>query len=223
MCTAGPGRILTSWWGCRLHSQHGWLPIWPAYGAWPDARVRACDPEQAASRSRAWCHPRRPSLSRWRWRRTRHGRRPRRLAPPLQTEAAAVGCAAGCVDGFLFQPPDTRSSSLCSLASQENLVLPSSLSLPLGSVQQGESHCGGKATFRSVPHDCARLLRMAQERRAPIATRHGKESPLPLSRFSSPPRAAENRRATSCSAPPRRRCPCPLAARIAATASPPRR
>ena len=98
--------------------------------------------------------------------------------PPLQTEAAPVGCAASCVDGFLFQPPDTRSSSLCSLASQENLVLPSSLSLPLGSVQQGESHCGGKATFRSVPHDCARLLRMAQERRAPSdKARQGKSSP----------------------------------------------
>ena len=99
------------------------------------------------------------------------------LPPPANRSSSRRLCCRLC-GRFLFQPPDTRSSSLCSLASQENLVLPSSLSLPLGSVQQGESHCGGKATFRSVPHDCARLLRMAQERRAPSdKARQGKSSP----------------------------------------------
>ena len=212
---------MTSWWGCRLHSQHGWLPIWPAYGAWPDARVRACDPEQAASRSRAWCHPRRPSLSRWQWRRTRHADAHAAL-PPLQTEAAPVGCAAGCVDGFCFNLLTRGAPLFAHLLRRKTSCCPR------------PSACRWAACSRESPTAAARR-RSGQSlaivpgcfawRKSAVhpQTRHGKESPLPLSRFSSPPRAAENRRATSCSAPPRRRCPCPLAARIAATASPPRR
>jgi len=48
----------------------------------------------------------------------------------------------------VVSPKAPKSVKVAVEEDKENLVLPSSLSLPLGSVQQGESHCGGKATFR---------------------------------------------------------------------------